>query len=135
MSRRSISLGLGLLLLLPVLAVAADSEGRVTLSLPQGDPEAGRVAFTTLPCSKCHAVAGDETLPHPQSDTPGPTLGPYQADQAASRLGMSIFSPSHEITAVVRGSTDGVSPMPDLTNTITVRQFVDLIAFLQSLEE
>ena len=47
---------------------------------------------------------------------------------------MAIYSPSHEIRATVRGShEEGRSPMPDFTRTVTVRQFVDLIAYVRSL--
>jgi hypothetical protein len=76
-------------------------------------------------------VAGAEGLPTPTSANPGPTLGHYQAEKGAATLGMSIFDPSHEISATVKERDDDLSPMPDFTRVMTVRQFLDLIAFLQ----
>ena len=135
MTHRSTAWSLGiLLLLLPLLVVAGDASDTVTLTLPRGNPEAGRAAFVELSCSSCHRVAGDDELPNPVSANPGPTLGRYQGRQAPARLGTSIISPSHEITGVVREPEDDLSPMGDFSEAMTVRQFLDLIAYLRSLE-
>ena len=121
---------LGLLVLLAAAAVALAESETVKLELPKGDPEAGRAAFVSLGCNSCHRVQGEDDSP--VSANPGPTLGHYQGQQQSARLGMSIFAPSHEITGTVRGSEDELSPMPDFTNAMTVRQFLDIIAYLQS---
>jgi mono/diheme cytochrome c family protein len=134
MLQRSILLGMGLLLAVLALAIGAVAQeaDSVTLTLPAGDPQAGREAFVELSCSSCHRVAGAKGLPTPTSANPGQTLGHYQAEKGAAMLGMSIFDPSHEISATVREREDELSPMPDFTRVMTVRQFLDLIAFLQS---
>ncbi len=132
MNHRSILVGL--LLLVPfALAVAEDDHDHemVTLTLPKGDPAAGRAAFQSLGCTTCHRVA-DEDFPKPTSDTPGPTLGANLGQQTAAYIGMSIFEPSHDIRASVRGNAK-VSPMSDFTDVITIGQFMDVIAYLQSL--
>lgn len=127
---RTTSIFLGLLAILLLPAVVADDAETVKLVLPHGDPEAGRKAFVALGCISCHRVEGEKGSP--VSANPGPTLGRYQGQQGAARLGLSIFAPSHEISATVREREDELSPMPDFTRVMTVRQFLDLIAFLQS---
>jgi mono/diheme cytochrome c family protein len=131
---RSIAAGLGLLILVTLPgALAGDAPETVDLTLPKGDPDAGLEAFVELGCPSCHRVAGEEELPLRVSANPGPTLGRYHAGQEAARLGLSIFAPSHEISATVRDREDNLSPMPDFSDAMTVRQFLDLIAYLQSL--
>lgn len=135
--RRSVFMGLGFLALaISTTAVTGASSGTVTLTLPEGDPVEGRAAFQALSCTSCHRVSGETDFPDPVSATPGPTLGRYHARQDPARLGMSIFAPSHEITATVRGQReDNLSPMPDFTKVMTVRQFMDLVAYLRSLDD
>jgi len=134
MLQRRIALNLVCLLLVVAgtAGVAGEEAETVTLVLPLGDPAAGREAFVTLSCSTCHRAETAKDLPPPTSKTPGPTLGRYQAQKTAAELGRSIFEPSHEISATVRGRDDGLSPMPDFTRTMTIRQYMDLIAFLKA---
>jgi len=120
-----------ILLALP-LAAAGALDDSVTLVLPMGDPERGRAAMLALGCPSCHTVAGEKDWPPRTSPTPGPTLGGYQSQQEASRLGLSIFNPSHEFSGVVRDKTTKVSPMPVFKKTMTVEQFLDIITFLKS---
>ncbi len=132
---RRIPLGSALLiLLLPLIAVAGGAPDMVSLKLPKGDPDAGREAFVALSCCACHRVAGEHGMPEPVSANPGPTLGRYHGRQAPSRLAMSIFAPSHEISVTLRGPReDDLSPMPDFSEFMTVRQFMDLVAYVSSL--
>jgi hypothetical protein len=49
---------------------------------------------------------------------------------------MSIFAPSHEISANLRRPReDDLSPMPDFSEAMTVRQFMDLVAYVSSLPQ
>ncbi len=132
---RRIPFGSGLLiLLLPLITVAGEAPETVTLKLPKGDPDAGREAFVALSCSACHRVAGEQGIPEPVSASPGPTLGRYHGRQGPTRLAMSIFAPSHEISVTLRGPRDDdLSPMPDFSEAMTVRQFMDLVAYVSSL--
>ena len=134
--RRSILFGSGLLILLALsIAMAAGDSETVTLTLPAGDPAAGRAAFQALSCTSCHRVAGESDFPEPVSANPGPTLGGYLAREGAERVAMSVFAPSHEIRATLRpGREDELSPMGDFTEAMTVRQFLDLVAYLRSLK-
>ena len=132
MTHRSILVGLLLLAPLALVLAADDHQHEmVTLSLPKGDPEAGRAAFQSLGCTTCHRVAGED-FPKPTSDTQGPTLGANLGQQTATYIGLSVFDPSHDIRASVRGNAK-VSPMSDFREVVTIGQFMDVIAYLQSL--
>ena len=136
MLRRSILFGLGLLISLVLFDATADeATDTVTLTLPNGDAIAGRAAFLVLSCVSCHRVAGEEGFPKPVSANPGPTLGAYLGRETPAKVAMSIFSPSHEIRATLREPReDDLSPMADFSEVMTVRQFLDLIAYLRSVQ-
>jgi mono/diheme cytochrome c family protein len=135
MSHRSLLLVAGLVVPLgSALASATQAQDTITLRLPHGDAKAGKAVFEEMSCSSCHRVEGEHGFPDPVSSHPGPTLGGYTARQETERVAMSIFAPSHEITGTVRGEReDDLSPMPDFSEAMTVRQFLDLIAFIRSL--
>jgi cytochrome c len=117
-------------------ALSEESVQTVTVKLPLGDPEAGKRAFVELSCVACHRVAGQPGLPEPVSGSQGPSLGPLQALQSPSQIATSIVSPSHQIVEDLRVARDGdLSPMGDYTASMTVRQLVDLIAFVRSGSE
>ncbi len=87
---------------------------------------------------QCHRVEADLELPRPVSASPGPDLGAALAARGAEYLATAIVSPSHEISLnpddELVHDVDGLtSPMGDITRAMTVRQLVDLIAFLESL--
>ncbi len=105
----------------------------LTVVLPEGDPRAGREAFRALMCTSCHAVAEDESSP-PKITAPVPVLGRVQARLEPSEVASAILSPSHEISPEVRPSMEGtLSPMADFSHVLTVRQLVDLVAYIRSL--
>ena len=41
-----------------------------TLVLPEGHPEAGRLAFVKLGCTSCHGVSWEKHFPEPVSTVP-----------------------------------------------------------------
>ena len=43
-----------------------------------------------------------------------------------------MLTPSHEISANLREREDDLSPMADFSQAMTVRQFLDLIAYIRS---
>jgi mono/diheme cytochrome c family protein len=100
--------------------------------LPEGDPEAGRTAFMSLGCTSCHTVAWDRDLPAPTSPTKAPELGLDSAHPGPGGLATSIIAPSHEVPEEYRVEPSGkVSPMPNYTSTMTIRQLADIVAYLQ----
>lgn len=132
---------LTLILLIAVLgAIAAIaqksvSEELVTLVLPVGNSDAGRKAFMDLRCYTCHAVSGDTEMAKPFSANQGPKLIRPIRNQSPGKIATSIISPSHEISKeVLRRGTDELSPMGDYSEAMTVRQLLDLLAYLSPLE-
>lgn len=106
--------------------------------LPKGSAEDGRKAFNHLKCSACHWAANDMQVPDPITAKAGPMLGPKQAAYAPGWIANSIVSPSHTIARNSEpGKTEGgeLSRMPDFSQTMTVRELIDLIAYIQSLKQ
>jgi mono/diheme cytochrome c family protein len=133
--RRRWQLVAGSLALLAWIGGAAGEPEAVSVVLPAGDAAEGRKAFVELSCTSCHRVAGGDDLPRPVAASPGPTLGPLQALQPPSQIATSIVSPSHQRIEDSRHSRDDeLSPMGDYTRSMTVRQLVDLIAYVRSLD-
>jgi hypothetical protein len=117
-------------------ACVADPKSSAGFRLPNGDPVAGQEAFVSLECHACHRVAGLD-LPEPVADPPVPVIlgGEIPHIRTDGELLTSIINPSHEIVPGYR--TEGVtrgdeSRMSDLSETMTVRQLIDIVAFLQS---
>ncbi len=120
---------------------ACDSGPRspVGFLLPGGEVELGKVAFVELECISCHSVDG--------VDLPSPTLIPLPSASVVlggqvfeirtdGYLVTSIIHPSHKLA---RGldkeeitTSTGESRMPDYNDIMTVRQLIDVVAFLQS---
>jgi len=137
--RRPVATGWTFVFLLVVstvsFAAATEVSETVTLKLPAGNPLAGRATFQELSCTSCHRVTGEKDFAEPVSANPGPTLGGYLGREGAQSVALSIFVPSHDIRGVLRpGREDELSPMGDFTKAMTVQQFLDLIAYLSSLE-
>jgi mono/diheme cytochrome c family protein len=111
----------------------------VTVMLPPGDVEAGRQAFLDLRCTACHAVPSESGFPAPASANPGPPIDARLASRDVSYLMASIMTPSHAISTnigdKVRANLSGVlSPMGDFSRVMTVRQLVDLHAYVRSVK-
>ena len=135
---------LRILLLLPIMLVPGLS-GLMAAEpvengyrFPGGDPEAGREAFIKLNCIQCHSVTNVE-------------LGNLKAARRlelalASKLRFvkkteniitAITNPKHVITQQYKDilskteQQGGIEPlMPDLTKDMSVRQLMDIVAFL-----
>jgi len=104
------------------------------LWLPEGDAKAGRTAFVSLKCVACHRVYND-SLPKPFAETEGPILGLLQIDYSPSEMIIEIVNPSHSIGNNLGGNdvNGKVSRMGDFMDSMTVRQLINISAYLQSL--
>ena len=129
-----------LLLLIAAALVAATGcrsslQSTRTFRLPEGDAAAGRAAFITLQCTRCHTVAGAD-LPAPHAD-PGQRLalgGKVAQLRSYGDLLTAIVHPQRELSDLLPAAQRKAmttSPMPGLNDTMTVRQLIDLVAFLQ----
>lgn len=112
----------------PLMIIGAD--------LPAGDVQRGRATFVYLRCHSCHRVRGVEQLPPPVADPPVPVvLGEKRMTDA--EIITAIVNPSHEIAREYRAelvSSGRLSRMGDYSDLITVRQLVDLVAFVGLLQ-
>jgi sulfur-oxidizing protein SoxX len=107
--------------------------------LPDGDPATGKQAFLALQCNACHTISGLEL---PKLNIAAPVSvelgGPVTQVRTYGQLVTSIINPSHKLISRYPKdeiSNDGKSIMPDMNDLMTVRQLVDLVAFLQGQYE
>ena len=133
---RPLDVSLATVLAIVMVGCAGQKSG-AGFRLPDGDPAAGKVAFEELKCHQCHRVHGVE-LPAPTVKPPVPVVlgGEIPHVKTDGDIVTSIINPSHRISAAFKSEEvtqpDGTSRMPDLTQTMTVRQLVDVVAFLQT---
>ena len=106
----------------------------------EGDIAAGRQAFIDHQCHQCHSVAG-VTLP-PLAGASAPILelgGETTQVKSYAELMTSIINPDHVISERYRDRLalntviplESPMPLPNIDN-MTVRQLLDLVAFLDS---
>jgi hypothetical protein len=107
--------------------------------LPEnGDVERGKAAFVDLKCHACHTVANAELPPPTSVGAPVRLGGKVPETRTDGYLVTSIIHPSHKVTRaqpIGLLAPEGESHMPDLTREMTVRQLIDLVAFLQASYE
>ncbi|MBK5291470.1 MAG: cytochrome c [Acidobacteriia bacterium] len=111
-------------------------QSAVGFRLPEnGNIDRGNAAFAALNCHACHTVKGVE-LPAVESaiTTKVPLGGDVYEVRTDGYLVTSIIHPSHKLASQPkeRISVEGESKMPDYTHRMSVRQLIDLVAFLQS---
>jgi hypothetical protein len=107
--------------------------------LPEnGNVERGKAAFVELKCTRCHTVAGVDLPPPTMVGLEIPLGGKVYEARTDGYLVTSIIHPSYRLAHVSRAAPadpEDPSHMPDYTGVMTVRQLVDLIAFMQSTYE
>ena len=131
---------LALACLVPLLALGCTPGPKSSsgFRLPDGDVEAGKVAFAESGCMKCHAVEGAEFA---DSVEKGPLQvklgGKVRRVRTYGELVTAIINPSHDIAPGAKDAVteSGTSLMPDYNQAISVQQMIDLVAFLQSTYE
>jgi len=104
-------------------------------TLPKGgDPEKGREVFVKFECFACHEVKG-EKFPAPDPGKVGPDLS-FMADLHAPEYFAEATINPNAVIEKGRGyeAPDGSSKMPSFNDDLTVRDLVDLVAYLMSLK-
>lgn len=107
-------------------------------TIPSGDPAAGRKVFIELECFKCHAVKGENFsgAPAKQADEVGPELTGMGDHHPAEYFAESILDPNR---ILIDGpgylGPDGNSKMPEYLDSMTLREWVDLVAYLSNLKD
>jgi hypothetical protein len=131
----AVLLALGFSLALAAGGCGAPQENPSGFHLPQGNAAAGKEALRALKCYVCHAVPGEGfPAPHAQPPVDIP-LGFLQSGQSRERLAESILAPSHRIAPGILLEDKGLSRMGDFSEAMSVRQLIDLTAYLKSLAE
>ena len=131
--------------MLATLALAAFATGctyqpRFGFPIEQGSIESGRQVFIDFRCHACHTVSGVRLPELAGASTPLLELGGETGYiKAYSELVTSIINPNHRISELYteqmrnRALAPLTSPMPAAhIDTMTVRQVIDLVAFLDS---
>jgi len=131
----------GILFLVP--GCDQDRMSGLGLVLPEGEAQAGKLAFIELRCYRCHSVAGSE-LPVTELET---TIeyrlgGEISRVKTYGELVTSIVNPTHVVSErYIRSLGElaeaGVieSPMPAINERMTVSQLIDVVTFLNSSYE
>jgi len=103
-------------------------------TLPPGDPRAGREVFIRMECYACHRVAGESFSGGTKEQKPGPELSGMGGMHPTEYLAEAIMNPNAVIiTGPGYTGPDGLSTMPDYSELLTLRQLLDLVAYLKSL--
>jgi mono/diheme cytochrome c family protein len=101
---------------------------------PEGDPAAGRAAFAKFECYQCHTIRGEAFPQTTPTGNSGPELTGMGGHHPAEYFAESILNPNAVIvTGPGYTDADGMSVMPDYRDTMTVAEFIDLLAYLHSL--
>jgi mono/diheme cytochrome c family protein len=102
-----------------------------------GDSGRGRALFQDLECHKCHQIK-DAGFPAAAGDAKnvGPDLTGMGGKHPAEYIAESILAPNH---VIVQGpgftGPDGLSIMPGFADSLSVTQWLDLVAYLKSLTQ
>lgn len=107
-----------------------------TFTFPSGDPREGRNVFIDLECYQCHLVAGDNfPLSNPEdAEKRGPTLTGMGDHHPAEYIAESIIDPNAVIVLGDGYTTpSGLSVMPEYGDSLTLKQLIDLVAYLKGL--
>jgi mono/diheme cytochrome c family protein len=106
-------------------------------SWPAGNPAAGREVFVKLECYTCHEVKGEQFQKPDAGDKSG-NVGPELSGMAplhpAEYFAEAIINPNAAVEEN-KGyrASDGKSKMPSYNDLVTVREVIDLVAYLKGL--
>jgi hypothetical protein len=105
-----------------------------TFTMPAGDPEAGKAAFEKMECYSCHKVPSADFPKVRSSGGVGPELDAAYSKLPAAFLAESIINSHQYISGTIekyRGLDKVSSKMGDYGSIMTVRDLIDLVAFLK----
>ncbi|MDC8829512.1 cytochrome C [Alteromonas gilva] len=130
---RIVSLAMLLLVIMGCQPAANSAKG---FSLPEGDASAGKAAFMQYGCVDCHVVEGITSKPADSYALLRPVRlgGPDAGIRTYGQLVTSVINPSHKLAPryPVSMITDSEgSKMPNINDSLTVTDLINLVAFLQ----
>jgi Cu/Ag efflux protein CusF len=100
-------------------------------TLPKGDPVKGRAVFVKYECFDCHEVRGED-FPEPTEEK-APELSQMGPEHPIEFFAESIINPNAVVPKEYQKS-DGTSPMRDFTERMTLRELIDVSAYIASLK-
>ena len=126
-----------LVALLLLAACTEDPKSPAGFRLPDGDVARGKGVFVARGCIACHLVPGmDFPPPHPPGGiTPVTIGGESPIAKTDGELVTSILIPTHRVAPQVAAELEAKgmkTPMPSYQEVLTVRELIDVVAFLQS---
>lgn len=120
-----------------VLILGGCDQNHTEFALPEGNIEAGKIAFQDLGCHRCHSVAGEiEQMASGEADVQFRIGGTSTRVRSYADLVTSIINPNHRVSRFIgsEGLVDeeGDSRMPSHNEMMSVQQLVDITTFLQT---
>lgn len=112
-----------------VMAIETHHPRNWRFSLPKGDLIKGKAAFEKFECYYCHEVRGEQ-FPSPTENAP--ELSQMGGLHPLEFFAESIMNPNAYVPNAYRES-DGKSPMTDFTEKMTVKELIDVSAYVASL--
>lgn len=103
--------------------------------LPPGNPAEGRKVYVELECYSCHEIKREHSPQEAKKPGDvGPELTGMGRHHPAEYFAEALLNPNR---VIIEGpgytGPDGSSKMPDYNDVLTVRQLIDLVAYLKSL--
>ncbi len=99
-------------------------------TLPKGDAVKGRDVFSKYECYYCHQVRGED---YPEPTETAPELSQMGPLHPVEFFAESIINPNAVVPKEYRNS-DGTSPMTNFTDKMTLRELIDVSAYIASLK-
>ena len=120
------------LIVLAGTGCAPDQKSTRGFVFPEGNIARGKSTFVELGCTECHRVAGVEGLPLYEIEANKVIVlgGEVRSTKTYGDLITAIIHPSEGVTAIASGRTDADGGMPEVNDTMTVQQMLDLVTFL-----
>lgn len=100
-------------------------------TLPKGNPTKGRAVFVKYECFNCHEVRG-ENFSEPFEES-APELSQMGPEHPIEFFAESIINPNANVPKTYQ-KPDGTSPMRDFTEQMTLRELIDVSAYIASLK-
>jgi len=133
MSKRTILFGLSCIFILSACDQGANSPKG--FSLPEGNPEAGKLVFLKHQCLACHSIPGLVDHNVEREHSPPISLSSNSAIvKTYAELVTSIINPSHRISRGAQWANydeNKESIMPNYNDVLTVSELIDLVAYIQ----
>lgn len=112
------------------------AEAGAEFSLPEGDGAQGRFTYQEFKCWQCHLIQGEHFGKIKEEEGGvGPGLTGIGAVQTKLYIAESIVNPN---AVLVKGKgytgDDGLSKMPEYHDSMTLRNLIDIVAYLSKLK-